>query len=362
MTDHSQASIRPLTSWRGVFAVAILLCHCGEKAFTEMSCCGVVAYFMMSGFLMRMHHRPDAVRGTSFKPFFLMRALRLYPLHWLALALLMAEVWAFSMPITRVGTDALLPNLLLIQSYVPDEEVFFSFNTPSWFLCDLLLCYFCYPLIAIWLGKMSVKGQVCLFAALMLVYAVAMSHITDHRAVVYSHVFPPLRLYEFAMGVTLYNVYAAVAPRLTTRLNFMKASLAEGAILVLLMGLVAFSQSWSSPLKNNYNDSLMWEIPMALLILVAAFNAGREGLIGRLLCWKPLLWVGSMSLEVFMLHFVAGPIFTYLVSPLFGHFGIMVYDFFAVGQLPILLVLSWVVHRCFTRPVFAWAAKMTNNA
>lgn len=358
MTDQAPAHIRTLTSWRAIFVVAIMLCHCGEHELTEMSSCGVVVFFMMSGFLMRMHHSPDQIRGARFKSFFLTRALRLYPLHWLAFALLMAEVWIFGMHITRVGSDALLPNLLLLQSYVPNEDVFFSFNTPSWFLCDLLLCYFCYPFVATWLSRLSVKRQAGLFATLMLVFFAIMTAVTSHDVVVYSHVFPLLRLYEFSMGIALYHIYVAIAPRLTAALSFMKATVAEAIVVGLLVGLVMFSQHWSYPYKDNYNDSLMWEIPMALLIMVSAVNAGKEGVIGKILCCRPLEWVGEMSLEVFMLHFVAGPIFTYLISPFFGHFGIMVYNYFAVGQLPLLLLLSWAVHRWFTRPVFAWSARL----
>lgn len=140
MTDSVSRRILTLTSWRGIFALGVVLFHSGEKMFMELATGGVVGFFVMSGFLLRMWHDPAQLRGARHRSFFLMRALRIYPLHWLALALLLAECLALHMPLTYGNCAALLPNLLLLQSYVPCEQVFFSFNTPSWFLCDLLLC------------------------------------------------------------------------------------------------------------------------------------------------------------------------------------------------------------------------------
>lgn len=361
MTDSASRRILALTSWRGIFALGVVLFHSGEKMFMELATGGVVGFFVMSGFLLRMWHGPAQLRGARHRSFFLMRALRIYPLHWLALALLLAECLALHMPLTYGNWGALLPNLLLLQSYVPCEQVFFSFNTPSWFLCDLLLCYLCYPWVARWLGRLRLGAQVLLECALMGVYAAVMSTVTDKAMVTYTHVFPLLRLYEFGIGIVACHAYTALLPSVREKCRgFAKSTLVEALPVALWLGLMAFSHSWDYPYKDNFNDSLMWELPMALLVTAAALCAGREGAIGRVLLWTPLVWMGEMSFEMFLLHFVSGPVFTYFVGPLFGHFGIMVYDYYAVGQLPILLAMSYAMHRWFTRPLFAWAARVSS--
>lgn len=361
MTDASSHRILALTSWRGIFALGVVLFHSGESLFMELATGGVVGFFVMSGFLVRMWHDPAQISGKRHRYFFLKRALRIYPLHWLALALLLAECVLLHMPLTYGNWSFLLPNLLLLQSYVPREEVFFSFNTPSWFLCDLLLCYLCYPWVARWLGKLGLRAQVLLVCALTAVYAAVMGTVTDKNLVTYTHVFPLLRLYEFGIGIVACHAYTALLPRVREKnWGFAKATLVEALPVALWIGLMVFSHTWDYPHKDNFNDSVMWELPMALLLTATALCAGSEGAIGRVLRCRPLVWLGELSFEMFLLHFVSGPVFTYFVGPLFGHFGIMVYDYYAVGQLPILLAMSYAMHRWFTRPVFAWAARVAS--
>lgn len=130
MNDAAPTRINALTSWRGIFILSVVLFHSGEELFMELATSGVVGFFIMSGFLMRMKHQPEPIRGARFKSFVANRALRLYSLHWFAFALLMAATFGFSTTLPYMSWGALVPNLLLVQSFVPDVNVFFSFNTP----------------------------------------------------------------------------------------------------------------------------------------------------------------------------------------------------------------------------------------
>ena len=105
MNDAAPTRINALTSWRGIFILSVVLFHSGEELFMELATSGVVGFFIMSGFLMRMKHQPEPIRGERFKSFVANRALRLYSLHWFAFALLMAasvmslplSIWAISL-------------------------------------------------------------------------------------------------------------------------------------------------------------------------------------------------------------------------------------------------------------------------
>ena len=54
-----------------------------------------------------------------------------------------------------------------------------------------------------------------------------------------------------------------------------------------------------------------------------------------------------------MLQFVVFHLFAFVVSPLVGHFGWSIYGHLEWFVLPLLLPLSWVVNRYFTRPLGA---------
>ncbi len=82
--------------------------------------------------------------------------------------------------------------------------------------------------------------------------------------------------------------------------------------------------------------------------------AGQEGTIGKFLLCRPLQWLGGISFEMFVLQFVAFHLFNYVISPVAGHFGWDIYHHLAWFVLPLLMALSWLVNRCFTRPVGAY--------
>ena len=56
---------------------------------------------------------------------------------------------------------------------------------------------------------------------------------------------------------------------------------------------------------------------------------------------------------MFVLQFVAFHLFDFVIAPVAGHFGLDIYDGLAWCALPLLVLISWVVNRCFTRPVMA---------
>ena len=45
-------------------------------------------------------------------------------------------------------------------------------------------------------------------------------------------------------------------------------------------------------------------------------------------------------------------VFNYVVSPIAGHFGLAVYSWLWLS-IPLLILISWIVNRYFTRPLFA---------
>ena len=77
--------IKALTSWRGIFALCIVYFHLGMQEFTQMAVIAVTFFFMVSGFLVAMH---NTGYGTNIKLYYKRRLWRIFPLHWLALALL----------------------------------------------------------------------------------------------------------------------------------------------------------------------------------------------------------------------------------------------------------------------------------
>ncbi|MDO4510450.1 MAG: acyltransferase [Bacteroidales bacterium] len=348
--------ILALTSWRGIFAVCIVLFHCRVEAFTEPTKFGVTFFFVVSGFLLEMKHRCLDLGPRHYAKFIGARALRLYAMHWAMLAAFIA----MAMGVARgqgVNWDAFVPNLLFVQIFSCDHDVIFSFNGHMWFLGDLLLCYALYPLLRALGSRMNLRSQVIAASAVMALLWVVMGCFVPFERLTACYTFPPIRIFEFWMGMVLCHCFDAVKEH-ATRWTDAKV---QGLWLTTVGGIVAMfvlTRLAEGSIIDYFNEFVMWQLPVAALVLLSALTAGRTDALTRLVCSRPLLWLGELSLEIYILQAVAGQIYAYLVSPFFGHFGIHIYDQYAVGIFFVLLPLAWLCRRYFTRPLTRWVARI----
>ena len=133
-----------LTALRFVAALGVLVHHgvlqfVGTQPATALAGVGrygVDFFFLLSGFVLTWSNRP----GQSPARFYWLRFSRVWPLHFatflLAALVIGAAPW----------TTAVL-NVVLLQSWVPNAEIFGAFNTPSWTLSDEAFFYLCFPFL-----------------------------------------------------------------------------------------------------------------------------------------------------------------------------------------------------------------------
>ena len=357
----NRTSIKPLTTLRGIFACCVLLFHCGDKNFMQLATGGVVFFFILRGFLMSMHHDSSKMRGRVYRDFLKGRAFKIYPIHWLTLFMFVLITTVFHEQ--GIYWNALVPNFLLLHCYIPIRSYFFSFNTVSWFLCDILLCYVCYPFISRVLHRLRLRSQLSLIAVLFISYSIFMypwDSVADESVIRWSHVFPLFRLFEFSMGIVAHHCYQALKAR-CAQWNRVKATLWEVAAVGLIAALIVADQQHHGFFRDNYDDSIMWELPMSFLIIVSSLNSGREGLLGCFLSWRPLVWMGGISMEIFLLQSFAGRFYNFIVCPVLAHLGYLgcYTNYWLI--LPLLIPMAWVVHRYFSKPIFRKSRILTHS-
>ena len=356
--------IKTINGWRAVFALMIVLFHVGVAGFEEMTWAGVSFFLMASGFLLTLKYPFTQLDGAGYRKFAWSHALKLYPLHWLTLALWMA---ALAIVGTLVIDSVALPlNISLLQSWSLTHSVYFSYNKFSWFLSTLLFCYLCYPLLARWYATLSSSPKLVILAALILIDIILLACVGKNdysRTALY--VFPPVRLIDFIIGMTLASSIDSIKrwPALGKSKNGIDAELVT---LALLSVVVMSYRSYSFLLP--WSDAVIWWLPIAFLIVVSYLYDRREGFIGKILASRPLQWLGNISFEIYLLQGVAALVFNYLVAPGlthlgFGHpspfdspgatdlFSISPYELIPWFILPIDILLAWIVNRLFTRPV-----------
>ena len=350
--------IKTLNGWRAVFALMIVLFHVGVTGLEEMTWAGVCFFFMASGFLLRLKYPFEQLDKGSYSRFAWRHALKLYPLHWLALVLLLIALALVGKLVIRPGVLAL--DVALLQSWSMYHSIYFSYNPFAWFLSTLLFCYLCYPLLARWFSPLGWRVKLAVFIALILIDIVLLGFM-DFYGKTAMYVFPPVRLIDFMLGMTLADASGKIKqlPVLGKEKNGTDIELIALALLsVTILSIRSY------PFLAPWSDAILWWIPVALIVLACWIYDKREGFIGKILASKPLQWLGDISFEMFMLQCIAPIIFAYLVDPVLYHFGITEFanmvsnDLFGVNAnllyifiLPIDIVLAWIVNRLFTRPL-----------
>ena len=354
--------IKTINGWRAVFALMIVLFHVGVMGLEQMTWAGVTFFFMASGMLLSMKYPFKQLTANSYKRFAWHHAAKLYPLHWLVLAL-----WLLVMALAGVLVIkplAVSLNALLLQSWSLVHSIYYSYNHFSWFLSTLLFCYLCYPLLARWFMPLRLRYRMIILAVLaVIVFAVLAATGGDDYNRTALYVFPPMRLVDFMLGMTLVDVVERC--RQWRWLGRADSGIdAELVALALLSSTVMACQAYDWLLP--WGDTMMWWIPVAVILVVAVLYNKREGFIGKVLASKPLQWLGNISFEIFILQGLALLLYNYLLSPVMSHIGLLDVanevgsDLFGISGnrllticfvLPIDILLAWAINRLFTRPI-----------
>ena len=327
--------IKTLTSWRGIFALCIVCFHFAMHEFDQMAFAGVTFFFIISGFLVALLH--ESLGST--KQYYLRRVWRIFPLHWLALiamiALDLVMIHKF-----HYGWDLSL-HVALLQSWVPNVDVYYNYSIHSWFLSSLLFAIIATPLLLRFINTTNRKVTWAIVITACLAVTV-LYLLASEKLFSFYHVFPPMRLVDYTLGMMLGATMRT--PLKTQHVSTAGASAIEVAALLVFAAFIALHAS-GNQLALRLGNAPLWWIPVALLIVTFTALDGNEGIVGKLLTIRPLVWLGEISFEIYILQKLVNNIFCYLVAPFFGHYGIMIYDYSFACTLPLLIIIAWAAHQ-----------------
>jgi peptidoglycan/LPS O-acetylase OafA/YrhL len=238
--------------------------------------CGVAFFFLLSGFVLSMGYGSKIDNNTfSFYGFIKRRLIKVYPLHLLCLLL-------FLIIFRPDITIRLLFNTLLLQSWIPDDSYYFSYNGVSWFLSSILFCYFLFPF-----AYRNTNKRTLFF--IVVYYIIAYIVIPYKMVNELLYVSPFIRFVDFYLGIILYKIYKN-RKGITSN-----ASLIE-LLLVILLSIALIVYPYTD--EKFRNAPLYWFI---LLPIIYVFTQ-QQGVVSRCLQYRVLQWLGSLSMPIFMLH------------------------------------------------------------
>ncbi|CAM3870299.1 MULTISPECIES: acyltransferase family protein [Klebsiella pneumoniae complex] len=309
--------INTLTSLRFFAAAFIVVGHGGNlPGFESFRFQGfnlnnaVSFFFVLSGFIMSLSYYGMDIK-RNFRHFITARFSRIYPAHFF---MFIVYFCVFGPNIFHEGagtyTPVALTNILLLQSWVPFAQYFFSYNAVSWSISTEFAFYLFFPLLLLTSRKYGAGWLLLplLLTAAVLGGAVVMDlpqssadgGVTSTGLL---YISPLSRLAEFSFGMMMYAVFLRLK---TFRLSVTTATCIEIFILAVMVFSFIALTACGTDLKGTPLDAFGYWLSFAgsficigLMILVMA---RQEGHISSLLKSRGLVYLGEISFSLYMCH------------------------------------------------------------
>ena len=289
--------IRSLQSWRFICAVLIFIHHFGfEGKVVESFGDFAVSFFMMlSGFVLtysylKKHKEESGERvGRETWRFMRGRVIQIYPTYFLAL------VFAIGVGGWHIWPVALGTDVLMAQSWVPVRDVFFSGNSPAWFISTIMGCYALFVPIM----RMARRHPAALkwLAAIYFVayFAVTLS-VSEENCLYVVYICPLMQLSAFVIGMWLGRNYL----RMKEQGAKAPAWLPYAAVMVMIVAMMCYGD-----FAPRFTLCCYWWAVSGLLIWSMAMGDGDTGkwnILMRALRSRAGVAAGDASMCYYLLH------------------------------------------------------------
>lgn len=309
---------RKIECFDGVRTASCLLVVGFHAYLTMLGHLGLSSFFILSGFLSYYNYydRPgaDSLSLIHCARFSLKKIAKLYPLHLaMLLVMLVGQLYGYAHGlISRFAlVRKLIFNAALLQSWVPVNEVYFSFNVPSWYLSTMMFLYFAFPVVlrlmrryrtraaaVLAIGAVLAVQLISAYVAVTLydAHAVRESYETPAFAQWFTQVLPLYRLGDFIVGCNLAYLFTMRGEREASRAYCVALELVGVALTA-----VAHSLYLSPSLPVWLGPTELFLLPAA--VFVYAFALGN-GLLARLGTTRPVKFIAGLSSDIYLTHFV----------------------------------------------------------
>lgn len=304
---------------------------------------GVGFFFVLSGFVLTWTARRTDTAGR----FWRRRAAKIFPNHlitWLAALILMIRAGQ------AVTAGTALPNLLLINSWVPKASWVNSMNDVSWSLACEAFFYLMFPLVHRLVARIPER---CLWPSAAVVVAIVfilpsvalllpdqpMFVFAPMRQLWFVYFLPPVRLLDFVLGCLMARIVRA------------GRWIPVGTFPAVLLAAVAYAVSLHTP--PLYSAAAVMLVPLAFVVAAAADSDLRAR--RSLLRHRALVWLGEISFAFYMVHhlvirFAGGAL------GLGGKWGIVAASAVVVAVCVVSVLVAWLLYALVERPAMRWSA------
>lgn len=297
--------IKTINSFRFILILMIVMSHAtlpiSQACNDYLGEYAVVIFFIISGFVLSLSYGERLVKEEmSNKKFFLSRIFKLYPLHLFVLAIIIPLDYRLGLLGPWYQTVA---HTFLLQCWIPIHEFMGGLNGPTWFLSDLIIYYFLFKYLYRWLMQRKKALPLVIFIIYMMAYIALTMIIEEDKSADYIYAAPPFRMIDFCLGILLCRFYRSengkkVYTLIATKLSSRQAHLTDIAIILISVGMYYLS-IYTNP---NFRCAALYWLPSVVVIFYIIASDQGKGWLTLLFHKKALLWLGSISFEIFICH------------------------------------------------------------
>lgn len=307
--------IGALTSLRGIAATVVVILH---FAYSTLPAAGMILsrhtrffrdgylfvdlFFILSGFIMTHVYLESFLMGVNkqnYWTFLRARFARIYPLHLFTLGILVGlELLKLGLPNFQAFTGnfnltALIANVFMLQAFdfncLPLLWCKSSWNEPAWSISVEFLIYCIFPFILFALLKSKPKTDWIIYISTLIALLLL---IRFTRGTLESIIGIPSIArcgLECVIGILTYKAYQW--GKYQSNLNF---KLLELGSTLLVIGLM---HKW---IRSRVIFD--WVTLPAFSLLILSLASTTNGFISNILNSRPLLYLGTISYSIYMVH------------------------------------------------------------
>lgn len=304
------------------FACLGVLCH--HMYLCVFGHLGVALFFVMSGFLSVYNYLDtmdtEHITMKSCVKFSYNKITKLYPLYFAMLLIPLAgQVYGAANGLTTWGKvfGKFAANALLLQSWVPINEYYFSLNGAAWYLSSIGFSYLMLPLIL--RGIKKLRSNSAALAAAFAIWAMQLfvgwagefiyvklaspdSNMRRDFVCWFTYISPMFRVADFSIGGIIAYIFLNSRKKEYSKMQWTLAEV--GAVALITVVHVCFKQG-----KLPFNDTSAYVFACAVLVYTFAVN---RGYISSFFTNKVVKYISNISSEIFLTHAVV----IFVCSPL----------------------------------------------
>lgn len=313
--------IKTINSFRFILILMIVMSHSALPTSLPfryyLGKYAVVMFFIISGFVLSLSYGERlAKEEVSNKRFFLTRISKFYPLHLLILLIIIPLDY-------RLGNLGpwyqTMAHALLLQCWMPTHQFIGALNIPTWFISDLIIYYLIFKFLYRWNMQSRKTLPLTIYVIYTTAYIVLTMIVKEDKSADYIYAAPPFRMIDFCLGILLYRFYRSEKGQkayafIATRLTSSQGHLANIAIVLISVGMYYLSLY----MNPNFRCAALFWLPSVVIIFYIIASDQGKGWLTHLFHQKSLLWLGSISFEIFICHILCFRIIQSVFTRLFG--------------------------------------------